>query len=748
MNDSVPKPSLIAIYLALYKKFLDNHRVISKGVRYSLLLSFLACFSVIITIPLELNEQLALGVMSLVAVLFLRNMSWGRLEVIVMITLSIAASLRYMYWRLTETVGFDTMVDSFFGWGLVFAELYTLCILLLGYIQTALPLERKVAVLPDNVEKWPTVDIFIPTYNEPLSIVQTTVFAAQGLDWPAGKFKIYLLDDGRRPEFKAFCEAAGVEYLSRENNLHYKAGNLNSALLKTSSEFVAIFDCDHIPTRSFLQITMGSFLQDPKLAMLQTPHFFYSPDPFERNLNTFRKIPNEGDLFYGLVQDGNDLWNASFFCGSCAVIRREPLLEVGGIAIETVTEDAHTALKLSRLGYNTAYLGIPVSAGLATESLSGHINQRIRWARGMAQIFRVDNPLLGRGLSLGQRLCYLNAMLHFFYGLPRLVFLTAPMAFLFFNAEVFHATALMVLVYALPHIFLSNITNSKIQKKFRHSFWNEVYETVLSWYLVAPVVRAVVTPKSGVFNVTAKGGFVGEDFYDWKIARPYVILMMINVLGLLAGGGLLIQGDVSTTTTLINLAWVLYNIVIIGASIGVAYEKSHAWATPKVSAVIPASLIFSNGKSWACETHSFSTKSVGLTLPRARDIAIGTEVKLALFRGSSEFIFPATVVSSGNTIELKIEQLTLEQERQLTQMTFSRADNWATTWGRGPEDQLLKSLKGIVVHGLLNVVPLFFRASHAYARKLPFRLIGQLKAVTHKSTSLLHIPQFNFLRKK
>jgi cellulose synthase (UDP-forming) len=703
---------------------------------------------VVITIPLELNEQLALGIMSLVVTLVLRKMSWGRLEVIAMITFSVAASLRYMFWRLTETVGFDSLADAFFGWGLVLAELYTLCILLLGYIQTAWPLKRQVNVLPDDLKKWPAVDIFIPTYNEPLSIVQTTVFAAQGLDWPAGKFKIYLLDDGRRPEFKAFCEATGVEYLSRDNNLHYKAGNLNSALMKTSGEFVAIFDCDHIPTRSFLQISMGSFLRDAKLAMLQTPHFFYSPDPFERNLNTFRKIPNEGDLFYGLVQDGNDLWNASFFCGSCAVIRREPLLEVGGIAIETVTEDAHTALKLSRLGYNTAYLGIPVSAGLATESLSGHINQRIRWARGMAQIFRVDNPLLGRGLSLGQRLCYLNAMLHFFYGVPRLVFLTAPMAFLFFQAEVFHASALMVLVYALPHIFLSNITNSKIQKKYRHSFWNEVYETVLSWYLVAPVFRALVTPTSGIFNVTAKGNFVGDDFFDWKIARPHAILMVINVLGLLAGGVLLIQGDVSTTTTLINVAWVLYNIVILGASIGVAYEKSHEWATPKVSAVIPATLVFANGKSWACETHSFSTKSVGLTLPRARDMAIGTEVKLALFRGPSEFIFPATVVSSGSTIELEIAQLTLEQERQLTQMTFSRADNWATTWGRGPEDQLLKSLKGIFVYGLLNVVPLFFIASHGYARKVPRQLIGQMKAVTHKAPSFFHIPQFNFLRKK
>ena len=131
-------------------------------------------------------------------------------------------------------------------------------------------------------------------------------------------------------------------------------------------------------------MTLGWFYKDPKLAMLQTPHHFFSPDPFERNLDTFGNVPNEGELFYGLVQDGNDFWNATFFCGSCAVLRREMLVEVGGVAVETVTEDAHTALKLHRKGWNTAYIGIPQAAGLATESLSAHVGQRIRWARGMA----------------------------------------------------------------------------------------------------------------------------------------------------------------------------------------------------------------------------------------------------------------------------------------------------------------------------------------------------------------------------
>src|SRR5690606_15175639 len=151
-------------------------------------------------------------------------------------------------------------------------------------------------------------------------------------------------------------------------------------------------------------------------------------------------------------------WNATFFCGSCAMMRRAPLLEVGGVAVETVTEDAHTALKMNRAGYNTAYLAIPQAAGLATESLSGHIGQRVRWARGMAQICRLDNPLFGPGLSLGQRLCYLNAMMHFFYGLPRLVFLTAPLAYLLLDAHVFQATAFLIAAYALPHLFHASVT--------------------------------------------------------------------------------------------------------------------------------------------------------------------------------------------------------------------------------------------------------------------------------------------------
>jgi len=674
--------------------------------------------SMAISVPLDLYQQLGFGLISVIAALLIRRSRWGKLAVIALIVLSLTGSLRYMYWRLGSTLAFDSLLEGVLGWILVGAEMYALTILMLGYLQTAWPLRRSPQPLPADQQQWPSVDIFIPSYNEPLSVVRMTVLAAQAIDWPADKLRIYLLDDGRRDDFKAFCVEAGAGYLTRADNTHAKAGNLNAALGRTDGEFVAVFDCDHIPTRSFLQVTMGSFLQDPKLAMLQTPHHFFSPDPFEKNFKTFHKVPNEADLFYGLVQDGNDLWNAAFFCGSCAVLRRAPLLEVGGVAVETVTEDAHTSLKMSRKGYNLAYLAIPQAAGLATESLSAHIGQRIRWARGMAQIFRIDNPLLGPGLSLGQRLCYVNAMLHFFYGLPRLVFLTSPLAYLFFSAQVFQASGTMVLAYALPHILLSIITNSRIQGKFRHSFWNEVYETVLAWYITWPVLLALISPKLGIFKVTAKGGIVRKSYYDWRMGLPYLVLLGLNLLGLGAGAIRLASGSAPGATVAINLVWCLYNIIIISASILVAREARQLRSTPRVAAVLPATVMWPNGRTTVCETLDFSSSGVGLKVSDQTKFNIGAEIQIAISRGDIETVLTGVVAQLGENLGIDFKHLSIAQQRELALITFSRADNWTGTWGKTKLDAPFSALRDLLVFGLMNLFSLTVRSALVWPRKL------------------------------
>jgi cellulose synthase (UDP-forming) len=653
------------------------------------------------TSPLQSDGQFEFFAVLVIAALFIRRFP-GRMPVLVLTALALLAMVRYVWWRVTETLSFETPGEAILGYALFGAEAYTWIILLFGFVQTAWPLDRAVAALPADPADWPSVDIYIPTYNEPLSVVRPTVFAAQGIDWPADKLRVYLLDDGHREEFRAFARESGIGYITRDDNRHAKAGNINRALEKTHGEYIAIFDCDHVPTRSFLQTTMGTFLRDTRCAMVQTPHHYFSPDPFERNLGTFRRVPNEGNLFYGLVQSGNDLWNASFFCGSCAVIRRTALDEIGGVAVETVTEDAHTALKLHRRGYTTAYLPTVQAAGLATESLASHIRQRVRWARGMAQIFRLDNPFLGRGLGFFQRLCYGNAMLHFFYGVPRLVFLTMPMAYLFFQMYFINASAITIAGFVLPYIVLANIANSRMQGKYRHSFWAEVYESVLAWYIAVPTTLAFFSPKHGKFNVTDKGGRIDEGYFDWAMSKPYLVLLALNAGALVAGVYRLTFGQSGETATiLMNVFWTLYNLVMLGAAVSVAREAKQVRVNHRIAMRAVATLLLADGTTVACTTSDYSTGGLGLEVDPGLKLALGDSLGVCLSRGDRQFHFPVHVSRFvGGNLGVRFDDLTLDEERQMVQCTFGRADAWLDWGEQTAEDTPLNGLKDVLTMGV------------------------------------------------
>lgn len=674
------------------------------GLRWVVLIVGLLASLVVMTTPFNWFGQMVFMLLCWALSLVLRRLP-GRYPSLALAALSLLAMGRYAWWRVTSSIEFDSAIESILGYGLLAAEAYTWLVVVLGFIQTAWPLHRKPAPMQGAAASWPSVDVFIPTYNEPLSVVRTTVLACMALDWPKDKIKVFILDDGRREAFREFAESMGVGYMVRPDNNHAKAGNLNHALGKTDGELVAIFDCDHIPTRSFLTTAVGWFQRDTQCAMLQTPHHFFSPDPFERNLGTFRRVPNEGSLFYGLIQDGNDFWNATFFCGSCAVIRRAPLMEVGGIAVETVTEDAHTALKLHRLGYNTAYINETQAAGLATESLSAHVGQRIRWARGMAQIFRVDNPFFGKGLTLWQRICYANAMVHFFFGLPRLVFLTAPMAFLFFQWHIINAGAIMIALYVLPYILQSNIANAHVQGEHRHTFWAEVYETVLAWYVALPTTVALINPRLGKFNVTAKGGLVDEPYFDWAISRPYTVLVLLNFAAF--GMGLMrlfFWNTEETATVLLNLLWTTYSILMLGAALGVASEARQVRRMHRVATQLPATLYQDDGSVLKALCIDFSMTGVGLQLPDGTVLTVGEKLQVGLWRGETECTFPATIMlhRGQSATGLQFDPMTREQQIDLVQCTFARPDTWQQWNDSHDTDRPLHGLQEIAQLGVLG----------------------------------------------
>ncbi|MBO0911618.1 MAG: UDP-forming cellulose synthase catalytic subunit [Acidobacteria bacterium] len=673
-----------------------------------LFLGLLACagtalLGVLLILPLPWKEQAILGA-GVIALAFLLNvLSRSALITMALITISVFSTFRYAYWRVTQTwygiqsAGHLHQWDTLVVVLLLLAEFYAFTTLVLGYFQTLRPLKRRPLPLAGGQQDWPTVDVLIPTYNESLEVVRSTVVGALAMEYPGSKMKVFVLDDGRREEFRDFAARVGAGYITRADNSHAKAGNINHALGLTDGEYVAIFDSDHVPTRAFLETTLGWFQRDRRLGMVQTPHHFYSPDPFERNLGQFRKIPNEGELFHRLVQDGNDLWNASFFCGSCAVLRRQALREIGGIAVETVTEDAHTALRMQRRGWTTAYINIPLAAGLATESLAAHIGQRIRWARGMVQILRTENPLFASGLSLPQRVCYFNATTHFLFAVPRLIFLVMPLVYLFFGMVNIYGYSLAVFAYALPHIVLSNLTNSRIQGRHRFSFWNEIYEAVLAPYILFPTLLALINPRLGKFNVTAKGGVIRHSYFDRRIAWPFLVLLALNVLGLVMAGRRFSTDPAHHDTVLMNTVWTVYNAVILSVAASVAWERKQRRSQVRVNLRTPVMLIAPNGRQFRGETAQLSCRGAMVRIARSREFSRGSPVTVVIGDGNSECQIAARVAHSSRRFQhLYFPALSLSQEAFLVSLVYSRPGAWVTWHQSHRVDRPLLSLAHIV----------------------------------------------------
>ena len=687
------------------------------------------------TLPLRWEQQLLFAALTVIAAFLMNRSSKFYLGTLTLMLLSAYSTFRYGFWRLSTVLAYFrdpgnkwTRLDALFIGLLFLAECYAFMVLVLGYIQVLWPLQRSPVPLPDDPRDWPAVDLLIPTANEPLTVVRFTALAAMNIDWPPEKLHVYILDDGQREEFRTFAEQAGIGYMSRDDNVHAKAGNINHALSQLDSPFVAIFDCDHVPTRSFLQVTMGWLLRDQKLAMLQTPHHLYSPDPFERNLDQFRSIPNENELFYGVVQDGNDFWNAACFCGSCAVLRRSALDQVGGMAVETVTEDAHTSLRLQKRGWNTAYINIPQAAGLATERLSAHVNQRIRWARGMVQTLRVENPLFARGLKAGQRLCYFNAMSHFLFALPRLIFLTAPLIYLVFGMTSIPGFWAAIVAYAIPHLVLSNLAHSRIQGQHRYSFWHEIYETVLAPYILFPTLLALINPKLGKFNITPKGGVVDKDHFDARIARPFLLLLLLNFFGLLCAVARAwrfptfvvsswfsfvnwpahIYDGRHMGTIAVNTAWVLFNLVILGVATAVARESQQRRQTTRVEMEVPSDVILPDGTMIQGVTSDLSGGGVRTTVEGAVTVKVGDSLEFVFPMLNGTATLPAILVAiQGNELRAQFSSLSLQQDEALTILLYSRADTWLPRGVARHADNPLRSLLHILrlsIRGLAMTV--------------------------------------------
>ncbi len=555
-------------------------------------LGIVLCAALLLVLqPVGTDAQWAIAEGCLVAMLAIKLLKlkgyWRHLFFV----LGALVVLRFVYWRTTLTLPSVTSLQDFIPGVVIYgAEMFCVIMLGLSLFVISRPINRERAPLVPK-DKAPTVDVFVPSYNEDASLLAITLSAAKTMDYPQDKLTVYLLDDGgtdqkiqssdprvseaalqRRQDLQELCGKLGVTYMTRERNLNAKAGNLSNGLLRSTGELVVVFDADHAPAKDFLRETVGYFGQDERLFLVQTPHFFINADPIEKNLSTFDRMPSENEMFYSVIQKGLDKWNAAFFCGSAAVLRRSALEEAGGFAGTSITEDCETALELHSSGWKSLYVDKALIAGLQPETFASFIGQRTRWCTGMMQIFLMKNPAFKKGLTLAQRVCYLATCMFWLFPIPRMIFTAAPLLFIFFDLKIYNATVGEFGAYTLTYLAAAVLMQSYAYGRVRWPWVSELYEYVQSVYLFPAIISVIRNPRRPTFNVTAKGGSTEDDYLS-GLAWPY-----FAIFGVLLAAGVMVlyrlsnEPDAAGLLGIVGL-WNLFNLILAGLALGVVCER-------------------------------------------------------------------------------------------------------------------------------------------------------------------------------
>lgn len=443
-----------------------------------------------------------------------------------------------------------------------------------------------------------SVEVFVPTYNEDVSLLRATLEACVRMDYP---HKTYVLDDGRRPEVEALARELNINYIARPDNRHFKAGNLNYAFERTDGEFVVILDADHVPEPHFITRLIGYF-SDDKLGYVQTPHAFYNFDSFQARLDhKNRKYWEEGHLFYYVIQPGRNHWGCPIFAGSAAMFRRRALQDVGLIATETITEDLHTGLRMNAKGWRSLAITDRLIAGQAAPDITTFHSQRLRWGTGNLSILKYDNPLFAKGLSLPQRLCYLGSMLHWASGIFKLIIYLTPVAMLFSGIPPVNEFTYELLGVTLMYLIVSLTTLKMVSNGYGSIINSELFSMVNFWNQIKSTFRAVLGYGSRMFNVTPKGAAAVKARQQksvWPYIRPQTYLIILSVLALFWGWGkLLFDGNLLLSkypalndVPVVN--WILKHTPAFGFGISDDYFKPvvptiwvliHFWLAYKVT---------------------------------------------------------------------------------------------------------------------------------------------------------------------
>ncbi len=579
----------------------------------------------------------------------------GTFIALLLLSLTIIVSARYLYWRFSATLVRDIGSAFVLGFCLCAAEVHVWVLMILRSFQVLWPLKQKDIALPIESGAWPTVDILILCHDQSLLNITSTAQATLAMGWPKHKLKTYFLDNPHRAEIQALADSTGATYLAQPEETGDKLSNINQSLSQTHGELIAIFEVDRPAARDLLKMTIGWFVHDTKLAMVQTPGHFLAPPPSKR---------------IDLIFDKPEL------IGSCSLIRRSALLEVGGVNSGPVTARSHTALNLQAEGYNTAYFSLTArSHGFRAKQITSFQQQPLP----VVEAFQIDHPFGDRSLLWKQRLEYLKDMLEFYDLVPRLIFLVAPLTYLLFDAHIIDTSAAVLVAYTLPLLVHAHIIQQRLARKDRFSVMTDMRETALAWYILVLTTFAVIRAELSSFRNALKGKFADPDLtFNWQVVIPYATLVILTMAGLMVGVRRLpLLESNSQGLVVIFLLWSTYNMMILAAALAVTEESRSIRRHASQQCQIPAMIKLPSGHTVSCVTQNFPEIALALKLPAPIAIEDGAIINISVFHANREYSFPAQVdLEPDLVLRARIDGTAQNVYRALGVAAYSRGQSW------------------------------------------------------------------------
>jgi cellulose synthase (UDP-forming) len=486
-----------------------------------------------------------------------------------LVTFALAMTWYYLIWRFTTLPQTGT-ANRLFGVSFLGIELLTAIGSTVTWILLTRNSSRSASVaanMPWIRQAQPLVDVLICTYNEDRAILERTIIGAMGMNYP--NFRVWVLDDGRRDWLCDLCAQRGCHYLTRPDNSHAKAGNINHAIghlaaLPSPPDFIAVLDADFVPFSNFVLRALSLF-KDRTVGVVQTPQHFFNPDPIQSNLAISEVFPDEQRFFFDIIMPSRDAWGLAFCCGTSSIIRFAALREIGGFPTDSVTEDFLLTIRLRERGYKTIYLNEKQSVGLAPEGIKEYAVQRTRWCQGLIQICRGQSGPFrtGNGLPLSLRISLVETFLYWGASFSfRICCMLAPALFFLFDIRVVQASVPDAVAHFAPMVITQVAITTWLGGGRMLPLISDVYQMLIAPEIIKVVTFTLIRPHGHKFNVTAKGIHHAGLNVQWRLLLRFLALASVTILGL-AKIFIFDNSDLIEDGGALNLFWAWYNLLVL-----------------------------------------------------------------------------------------------------------------------------------------------------------------------------------------